>query len=308
MTHVAEHHAEHNSVGTTHVSSAQTPANVRGMPRPYRTLTFQREQGPFVVDIYDAQQPTGAAPILLIHGWGGTGNYWQGTAHSLSQTAQVIVPDLPGTGRSQPVAPAQDLWAQVDALVELLDWLGLERVQLVGHSMGGAMALLLTDKAPQRVQRIVLISLSFFMSQTQARVYRMVMGVFKLMRPVRKPWLARVPGMSRRMAKRYFHNVPDDQALLDQGLRDFLELDPDTATACADDATTPAIPAAGAKVQVPVLLIACREDGVMPTQNVAYTVDTIPDCRVHWIEDCGHMPMIEKPDEYFAQLRAFLDL
>jgi pimeloyl-ACP methyl ester carboxylesterase len=44
----------------------------------------------------------------------------------------------------------------------------------------------------------------------------------------------------------------------------------------------------------------------MPPQNVDYTVQHIPGSRVIWIDDCGHMPMLEKPDEYHAILRDFL--
>lgn len=81
----------------------------------------------------------------------------------------MIVPDLPGTGRSLPVRQTRNMRDQVDTLVELLDTLGLDRVQVVGHSMGGAMALLLADRQPQRVTRLVLTSTCFFSTSSSAR-------------------------------------------------------------------------------------------------------------------------------------------
>ena len=117
-----------------------------------RTLTLARPHGPLVVDIWEPRFPaapalpnpeasarlaTEAPSILLIHGWGNAGGYWRDTALQLAATARVIVPDLPGTGRSLPVRTPQTMFDQVATLVDLLDILELKRVQVVGHSMGG---------------------------------------------------------------------------------------------------------------------------------------------------------------------------
>lgn len=288
----------HNTTGTDAAPSYRE--------RTQHTITLARSCGPLVVDVWEPAIPADVAPILLIHGWGGTGSYWHETAFELSIGAKVIVPDLPGTGRSQPVCKTQRLADQVETLIDLLDELEVERVQVVGHSMGGAMALLLAAAQPQRVERVILTSLSFFLTRLQKRVYHGVMSVFKASMGLRRPWMVSVPGLTQAMAKRYFHNVPENPTLLRRGLRDFLELDAGTAVACADDAPTDAIPEAGAKVKAPVMLIACRQDRVMPPENVAFTAETIPNCQVRWIEDCGHMPMLEKPDEYLTLLRSFL--
>jgi pimeloyl-ACP methyl ester carboxylesterase len=124
----------------------------------------------------------------------------------------------------------------------------------------------------------------------------------------RPGWLADMPGFARIAAQRYFYRMPDDPALLRQGLMEYLHLDYDTAVACANNASDSAIPAAGAQVRVPTLLIACRQDEVMPVENVDYTSRVIPRCQVRWIEECGHLPMVEKTDEYLAILQEFLDI
>lgn len=272
------------------------------------TLTLKRASGPVVVDVWPARAANGATPILLIHGWGGSGSYWEDTARRLSKTAQVIVPDLPGTGRSQPVKSAQNLYDQVATLKFVVEKLGLEKVQIVGHSMGAAMTLLLAEQIQERVERLVLTSMCFFMTQKQADIYNSIMKFVRLMMRVRFKQMADIPGLSYMMAVRYFYKVPDDQELLRQGFMDYLTLDFETAAACAANATDPGIEAAGAAVQVPTLLIACRQDQVMPVENVNYTVSVIPNCELRWMEQCGHLPMVEKADEYMGILNSFLQV
>lgn len=272
------------------------------------TLTLHRASGPVVVDVWSARAANGAAPILLIHGWGGSGSYWQDTARRLSATTRVIVPDLPGTGRSQPVKSAQNMFDQVATLKFVVEELGLEKVQIVGHSMGAAMTLLLAEQIPERVERLVLTSMCFFMTQKQAEIYSSIMKVVRLMMRMRFKQMADIPGLSYMMALRYFYKVPNEPELLRQGFLDYLTLDFETAAACAKNATDPRIEAAGAAVQVPTLLIACRQDQVMPVENVNYSVNVIPNCQLHWMEQCGHLPMVEKADEYMEILNNFLQV
>lgn len=272
------------------------------------THRLPRPQGVMVVDEWQPSIPSASDPILLIHGWGGTGRYWKHTAEILATTNRVIVPDLPGTGRSQPVIRSQDMYDQVDALIFMLDALKLKRVQLVGHSMGGAMSVLLTAKQPERVSRAVLTCLTFFMNAQQEQLYRMVIRTFSLMIKFRPHWMANMPGAAQFMAKEYFYRIPDDHQLLREGLEDYLTLDEGTAMACARNATDQAIKDAGAAVDVPTMLIIAKQDTRTPLENVNFTAEILSGSTVRWIDKCGHLPMVEKPDEYMRLLRDFLDL
>jgi pimeloyl-ACP methyl ester carboxylesterase len=273
-----------------------------------KTIILEQASGPVAVDLWPARTPSGAAPVLLIHGWGGSGSYWQDTARRLAQTVQVIVPDLPGTGRSLPVSSPQNMFDQVQTLKHIVTTLQLEKVQIVGHSMGAAMTLLLAEQISERVERMVLTSMCFFMTPKQAEIYTGIMKVVRLMMRVRFKQMADIPGLSQMMALRYFYRVPNDPPVLRQGFLDYLTLDFETAAACAKNATDPRIEAAGSKVSVPTLLIACRQDQVMPVENVNYSVSVIPNCQLRWIEECGHLPMVEKADEYMEILNSFLQV
>jgi pimeloyl-ACP methyl ester carboxylesterase len=97
-----------------------------------------------------------AEPVLLVHGLGSTGADWAFQIEPLAARFRVLVPDLPGAGRSAPGRHAIADYAR--QLLLLLDGLGVERSHLVGFSLGGAVALELALQAPQRVQRLIIIN------------------------------------------------------------------------------------------------------------------------------------------------------
>ncbi|GGJ64057.1 alpha/beta fold hydrolase [Streptomyces brasiliensis] len=111
--------------------------------------------------IFVAEAGDGPA-VLLLHGGGpgttGRSSYVRNIAE-LAEGHRVIVPDLPGYGRSSKgVDPADPFGHLADGVRGLLDRLGLDRVHLVGHSYGGACALRLALDTPGRVDRMVLVA------------------------------------------------------------------------------------------------------------------------------------------------------
>lgn len=270
------------------------------------TLTLEVDGDPLVVDVHLPLLARATPPLLLVHGWGGSGRYWRDTVARLAPRFGLVVPDLPGVGRSLPVGRPRDLFDQVRVLERLLAALGLARVHLVGHSMGGAMALVLAARRPELVGRLVLTSISLFRSDAERALFGAAMQVTGLLLGLRAPWMADLPLLARQSAARYFYEVPDDPALLRAGLLDYLSMHQGTAAACARSASDPAISGAAAQVRAPTLLIVSREDQLMPAANVDITAATIPDCRVAWIDRCGHLPMLERADEYAALLAGFL--
>jgi pimeloyl-ACP methyl ester carboxylesterase len=269
-----------------------------------RTITLDLDGDPFAADVYEA--PAGAPTVLLIHGWGGSGRYWRDTVKRLGDRFRFVVPDLPGSGRSLPVRRSRDTFDHVRTIEALLKHLELARVHVVGHSNGGAVAMLLAANRPDIVERLVLTSVGLFRNETERVAFGAIMGVTGAMMLFRAPWMADIPFLVQQSARRYFYAVPEDQALLREGFLDYLTMDYGTALASARSAVSDAIPEAAQRIQAPTLLIAAREDQSMPAANIEYTATVIPHCEVRWIARCGHLPMVERADEYAAILGEFL--
>jgi pimeloyl-ACP methyl ester carboxylesterase len=96
-------------------------------------------------------------PVLLLHGCPFTKFVWRNVIPRLSDQFRCVAPDLLGLGETEtPVGADWSLPAQVDAVLALLDRLGLPRVAVVGHDQGGAIAQLIAIQHPRRVTALVL--------------------------------------------------------------------------------------------------------------------------------------------------------
>lgn len=111
---------------------------------------YYREYG-----TYSDQRPT----LILLHGLLGSSSNWHGIARQLEAGHHIIVPDLRNHGRS-PHADDVGYPAHVADLLELLDEHGLDSVQLVGHSMGGKVAMQLALEQPQRVSALAVVDIA----------------------------------------------------------------------------------------------------------------------------------------------------
>jgi len=100
-------------------------------------------------------------PVVLLHGFTGTGEFWLPVAHRLPRR-RCIFPDLPGHGGTDAPVPPHEwrLDRAADEVVNLLDRLGVERFALAGYSMGGRLALALALRHPGRVAALVLVGAS----------------------------------------------------------------------------------------------------------------------------------------------------
>src|SRR5436190_3270447 len=101
----------------------------------------------------------GKGPVLvLIHGMAGTFANWQEVIEPLARTHTVIAPDLPGHGASAPGGGDYSLGGLAAGVRDLLIALGHERATLVGHSLGGGIAMQFSYQFPEMVERLVLVS------------------------------------------------------------------------------------------------------------------------------------------------------
>ena len=84
-------------------------------------------------------------PVMLVHGFGETGEVWLGQAAVLSKTCKVIVPDLPGSGAS-PLIKDMSMEGMAEFLHDIIHEENIDRCTLIGHSMGGYIALAFLEK------------------------------------------------------------------------------------------------------------------------------------------------------------------
>jgi pimeloyl-ACP methyl ester carboxylesterase len=99
-----------------------------------------------------------AIPIVHVHGFGISGSYLMPTARRLAAHGLNVVPDLPGYGKSQRRERTLGIPALSDVLLAFIDAMGFDRVVLVGNSMGCPISLEVAHAAPERVDRLVLVS------------------------------------------------------------------------------------------------------------------------------------------------------
>ncbi|WP_129633358.1 alpha/beta fold hydrolase [Candidatus Oscillochloris fontis] len=245
-------------------------------------------------------------PLLLIHGWGGSSRYWRGTLETLADQHDVIAIDLPGYGDS-PALPGHTSGRQLAELVlAFADQLGLDQFDLNGHSFSGGVAAYLAARAPQRVRRLVLSNFSTFRNERERQIVDQVHKVMTLWMMLRRPWMAERRFFYRTVSSRFFYRTPNDDALLRESFADFLKMDTQTAVESAASSSDPAINSALREIQCPTLIIGARHDNIMPTPGTFKAAEMIPTCRLVWIERCGHLPMIERPDVYHSLLAEFL--
>ena len=109
------------------------------------------------INLYYESYGTGR-PLILLHGGLASGEMFGPTLTALSESHQVITPDLQGHGRTADIDRPIDIRLMADDIAALIDHLGLERPDLVGYSLGGGVAFFTAVKYPQKVGKLVMAS------------------------------------------------------------------------------------------------------------------------------------------------------
>ena len=119
-------------------------------------------------------------PVLLVHGLGGAAGNWVAVAPLLLAGRRLLVPELPGHGDSSPLAAAPSLNPYADALASLLEHERAAPAAVVGHSLGGAIALRVAIRRPETVRALVLAGAAGISSATRAARYALtITGILK---------------------------------------------------------------------------------------------------------------------------------
>ena len=251
-------------------------------------------------------------PVLLLHGLGDSADIWKHNIKALAAGHRVFAPDLVGFGFTDKPTVEYTPEVFLRFIQDFLSACGVERCHLVGHSLGGGLALKYALTYPGRVEKLVLVS--------SASLGPKVTWPLRLSTlPFLGPWALHP---TRRILSIFFRRlvydpdvITDDfvdlryrlllpgenrRALL-QVLRSLL-----TIRGVRPDILNPILTNLG-RIQNPTLIIWGTHDRILPLRHAYRAKTEIPGAILHVFEKCGHMPNLEYPQKFNDLVTAFLE-
>ena len=248
-------------------------------------------------------------PLVLLHGFGLSHWSWRAVVPGLAAEHDVVAIDLPGFGESdrpRGVDFGYDAAAYLETVIGVLDELGLERASFMGHSMGGAIALVAGARRPERVERLVLVDPLIY-------PYRLPPEGWALLLPYLGGPLFRTlstRGLVRRFLARHIYH---DAAQVSDDAVDYVweRLNRpggfEAAHAALRFVAEPAAVASSVRaVRAPVLVVWGEEDRLFPAAHARRLAGELPGARLHLIPRCGHAPAEEQPAALLDAVLPFL--
>jgi len=255
---------------------------------------------------------TGPA-VLMLHGGGpgasGLSNYSR-NIQALAQHFRVLVPDLPGYGRSSKAVNADDPFADLaSAMLGLLDALDIPSAHVIGNSLGGACALRMALDAPQRVGRLVLMGpggIGISQNAPSAGLKRLL-GYYagegptldKLRAFIREDLVFDGSQVGEKLLLERFEGSLDPEVMAHPPLRPPKDLE---AFKRLDFLLDPRLPT----LANPTLVLWGTEDRVNPSSGALALQAQLPACDVHLFSRAGHWVQWERASEFNAVVAAFL--
>jgi pyruvate dehydrogenase E2 component (dihydrolipoamide acetyltransferase) len=237
---------------------------------------------------------TGGDVVLLVHGFGGDRNSWLFLHEPLAARHRVYALDLPGHGASAKDVGDGSFPILAGALVAVLDAVSARRAHLVGHSLGGAVALEVAARDPGRIASLTLIAPTGFGPEINAGYLRGFAGARtrRELRPVVGQLFADEHLVTRQLVDDLLAYKRLDG--VDEALHALLGTLLDGDAQRADSA--PALAAIGGAV--PVTVVWGAADRIIPAAHAA----SVPGAARVIIDAAGHMPHMERPAEVMAAI------
>ncbi|MGI8579341.1 MAG: alpha/beta fold hydrolase [Solirubrobacteraceae bacterium] len=259
--------------------------------------------------------------FVLVHGMGGRWQHWLEAIPTLARHGRVLAIDLPGFGGSERVSrPSLDGFA--DAAAALARQLGEQRVMLVGHSMGGPIAVRFAARHADIAEAIVLVGGATYQ-------FSELLGLRNVMRfAVQRP--RETVAIATEIATAGVPAPPSLRRLIVRSPRlrklvlapyvlDPVALPADAAALIVDGAGAPGVlpavraiaradPRAGIDaVRCPIFSLAAGEDRIVPLADTQAFQREVPRARTVVFDGCGHMPMLERPRAFNTELVKFVE-
>jgi pimeloyl-ACP methyl ester carboxylesterase len=237
-------------------------------------------------------------PTLLLHGFAEDSTVWDNQISALADTCRLILPDLPGSGHS-PTTTIEDMAATIKAL---LDELNIDQCTLIGHSMGGYIALAFAALFPEQLNALGLFHSTAYPDTEEKRAIRRKAIDF-----------IRTNGSApfiRQSTPNLFsaHTREHHPELIETAIAKYSTLAPSTLIAWYD-----AMMARPDRTDVlrqfprPVLFIIGRDDNVIPLQQSLEQSWLPPISQLYIVENAGHQAMLEQPEKSNELLLEFIN-
>ena len=247
-------------------------------------------------------------PLVLVHGLGGSAANWLALAPLLLPGRRLLVPELPGHGGSAPLPAAPSLNAYADRVGLLIEQEGFVPAPVVGHSLGGAIALRLAIRRPETVSALVLAGAAGISSGSRNVKYALtITGIVKPGRKIapHRARVARSALLKRLVFGRW--GAADPPALSPELVEAFLSgpaRHTDTvsaAKALMRDDPRPDLE----RVRCPALVLWGARDNQLPIAD-AFDYARRLRARLRVIADCGHLLIAERPEACADAIERFL--
>jgi pimeloyl-ACP methyl ester carboxylesterase len=233
-------------------------------------------------------------PLVVIHGGGGDARTWWKNIAELSEKYAVYAPDLPGFGGSAPLGENYYIPELSEFIDKFAASLGLEKFNLVGHSLGGGIALNFTLKKPNKVKKLVLISslclgreiafwVRFFSIPAIVRsVGSIVLYSFKAVK-----WIF------KKLNSAFVMPFTETSMMIGENISTFKQ-------------QSLVLKSRLGEITVPTLLIWGGLDPIVPVRHAYNAAKVIPDCKVKVFKRRGHNVHRDELKQFSSILRGFL--
>jgi pimeloyl-ACP methyl ester carboxylesterase len=257
----------------------------------------------------------GTAPaLLLLHGLGADHTTWEPVVDQLARRYTVVAPDLLGHGQSAKPRADYTLGGYANGMRDLLTILGIDRVNLVGHSFGGGVAMQFAYQFPERTERLVLVG-SGGLGPEVTPVIRAIStpGFEYAMGPLTLPGVRHVVSTAIRGLKRTglkeFRDFDEVAAIYET----FKEYDARSAIAHVTRAVVDwrgqivtMADRAYLTEEMPLCVIWGEDDRVIPASHAALAAELAPSARVEVVANAGHFPHKDHPERFVRILNDFI--
>lgn len=262
-----------------------------------------------------AGEPDGRPVLLLVHGLAGDKHTWDGVLEPLGQWAHVLAPDLPGHGEAEEAGGDCSIPGYAAYLRDLLRLLGVGPVTVVGHSLGGGVAMQLTYLFPGLVSRLVLVSAGGLGPEVSLLLRAATLPGAELVLPLLSsgPVRSVARWADRGLARTGLRPRPG-AAELARGIGQLA--DPLARRAFLRTVRT-SLSLHGQAVDardrlyltalLPTLVVWGARDAIIPVQHGIAMHESAPGSELEVLEQSGHFPHLDEPQRFARLVRSFVD-